>query len=167
MQQGATWDRTMTSKFGYNENVCELCGIPDAQITHTCWHCPALKQQHEKLISEVCPNLQVDLLPVAMLHGIAPAMAEPPNHSYWGCKLEISDIKTKRVLGCRRVSTVTCDAKIKKHKIAAGAEHLIKQTCDEIVTQAVPEDGAHITAAQIIAHLRHNPNDLNKITKCN
>ena len=51
IQQGATWDRSLTAKFGYHGTTqCEHCGLLNADYAHITWFCPSLEPQRKALI---------------------------------------------------------------------------------------------------------------------
>ena len=76
VQQGATWDKTLTIHTGTSKNSdCEHCGAPKADNEHTVWCCPALEEARSKLMAQHLPGVSVDMLHKAVRHGIAPATA--------------------------------------------------------------------------------------------
>ena len=54
MQQGATWDKALTTKFGASENAdCEHCGACGTDIVHIVWQCPALATIRDTLCEQI------------------------------------------------------------------------------------------------------------------
>ena len=108
VQQGAGWARNHANKIGHEDgDKCEHCGAIGSNIAHIIWKCPRLQDQREALTDDISTAFNTDHLRPSMLHGIAPVMIACPDVSFWGGKLNESDLMTKRILGCKRIYNPT------------------------------------------------------------
>ena len=157
MQQGATWDRCITSKFGASTNAdCEHCGFPNADIVRVIWACPALSDTRDKLCRDICPNFDYTLLHPSILRGVAPSLSISAGCTFWGTEIRERPDDVRQAFGIQRDIRKKADSEQKLFCLSASAEALICDITSEFIVNrdedTIMQD--YITAAQIMPQLK-------------
>lgn len=103
VQTGACWSGHFLFKAGHiNTEACPYCGHPKHTMEHIIWHCPhhhEARQAYDPLLAKYGPKY----LPPALLHGIAPALHQDPQHTYWGSSIIPSDLDAVVLFGATTI----------------------------------------------------------------
>ena len=156
VQQGASLDRCMTSKYGFhNTNRCEHCGAENVCIEHVVWTCPPLQREREKTVNSICPQMCVQALPASTRYGIAPALSPLWDHTFWGAKADDIDEKKKTFHGCGKRLTTTRGEHIKTNTLSQDSIDTIQRTYDAMNSDAQDIQLGQFAALQVVSQLRH------------
>ena len=81
ISSGAAWAECHLHDIGLSDGKWKHCGKDTQDITHVSWQCPVINK-HRKLndLDQIDP----DLLPTYIKHGVPKAMASNVEATYWG-----------------------------------------------------------------------------------
>ena len=83
VRTGSSWTKIAAYKTGKAEDeLCELCGEQREESDHF-WTCPALHEERMKA-DPIIAGIPPEAFPIAVRHGIAPAMVADVRQPFWG-----------------------------------------------------------------------------------
>ena len=134
---GAAWTRTAAYWAGQAEDkTCQLCGERDEHSWHF-WSCSKLTDARREAGNEIA-ELDPEILPMPIRHGIAPAMKAKGTTTFWGTEMEEESKYTKHIfklLGGCRPNEISAEIKEEMQKLP------INITAREYVQYNVDEGG--------------------------
>lgn len=110
---GVAWTRAAAYWAGQAEDkICQLCNEVDEASDHVC-KCSALKARQKEMDKELA-EIDPDLLPAPIKHGIAPAMSLGPKEAFWADLTDKHKFNQKQRKFCRRDGGLKTDDNIKE-----------------------------------------------------
>ena len=140
-----------------------MCGAVDGELKHTIWSCPALDEARTEAIAQHLPGLQTEFLHSAVFYGICPAMAPFHDLSFWGTNVSQANDATKKHLGVDNSLSFKRDGKYEHVALVQADINLIGDFNGNKDHSEQDETHHTITAAQIMAHVKHSTPDLSKL----
>ncbi len=80
---GGAWSESHLQDIGLSQGKCTHCGQVAEDICHVTWHCPIVNK-HRKI--QDLQNVNPDLLPTYIKHGVPKAMSTDVEATFWGDK---------------------------------------------------------------------------------
>ncbi len=124
ISSGGAWAEGHLENIGVSQGMCTHCGKKAEDITHVCWKCPVVNSHRQ--IDDLS-NINPDLLPDYIKHGVPKAMSIDIEASFWGDKCEGAEIDSNR----ETLQAIGLQTNNQRKIIASCKNQQIKDTCKD------------------------------------
>jgi hypothetical protein len=143
ISSGAAWADNHLKDIGESDGKCIHCGEDVDDISHITWKCKVI-HKHRKIND--LKELNPDVLPCYIKHGVPKAMSTDVQATFWGDKLEIDSPSNEQANNA--IGVATCN----KSRIVATCK---QQEVDDVLSNAGISKQSH-NARQAFSKLKAN-----------